>query len=138
MRIRATFEDKALQRKLKWIAIDQERKNREDVVVGFSMNYAAPVHENLEAYHEVGEAKFLENAFKRLRKDTVRIVSTVYAKTRSLTKGLLVAGLGIQREAQKATPVDTGALKNSAFTAKDSQLREAAEAAEARGQQMRG
>ena len=32
--------------------------------IGFNTNYAAAVHENLEAHHDVGEAKFLENAMR--------------------------------------------------------------------------
>jgi hypothetical protein len=32
------------------------------VIVGTNVEYAVPVHENLTARHEVGQAKFLENA----------------------------------------------------------------------------
>ncbi len=35
---------------------------------------------------------------------------------RSLEEALLKSGLFLQRESQKLVPVDTGALKNSAFT----------------------
>lgn len=37
-------------------------------------------------------------------------------KPEAFAKGLLKAGLWLQREAQQLTPVDTGALKSSAYT----------------------
>lgn len=46
------------------------------------------------------------------------------AKIEGLTmEGLLEAGLKVQRVAQQRTPVDTGNLKNSAYTRKDGKLR---------------
>lgn len=35
-----------------------------EVEVGYTADYAVPVHEILDARHPVGEAKFLENAIK--------------------------------------------------------------------------
>lgn len=32
--------------------------------IGFNASYAAAVHERLDVHHEIGEAKFLENAIK--------------------------------------------------------------------------
>ncbi len=122
---------KDLQQKLKAISYQQKKKNEEDVVVGFSQNYAMFVHE-ISAYHEVGEEKYLEKAFRRLRGEIPRIVATIYKHSQSLTMGLLVAGLRIQKEAQKLTPVDTGALKASAYTAKEKNMNKAAKAAAGR------
>ena len=39
-----------------------------------------------------------------------------YATERGLRKGLLKAGLALQRESQKIVPIDTGVLRNSAST----------------------
>jgi hypothetical protein len=33
--------------------------------IGFNTNYAAAVHENLTAHHDVGQAKYLEAAMRR-------------------------------------------------------------------------
>ena len=40
------------------------------------------------------------------------------SQSKKLEKGLVKAGLFLQRESQKVVPVDTSALKNSAFTRK--------------------
>lgn len=45
----------------------------------------------------------------RLKAETAR-------RIRGLRRGLRKGGLFLQRESQKIVPVDTGALKNSAFT----------------------
>jgi hypothetical protein len=42
-----------------------ERGNKITKQVGFNADYAAAVHENLTAHHEVGQAKFLETAIKQ-------------------------------------------------------------------------
>jgi len=38
------------------------------VFIGYTAYYAVYVHEDLEAYHEVGEAKFLDKAIKMNQK----------------------------------------------------------------------
>lgn len=88
------------------------------VTVGFTQGYAVFVHENKESAHTVGQAKFLEEPARRLNssKELARIARKVIQKTGKVHLALLTAGLRIQREAQELTPVDTGALKASAFT----------------------
>lgn len=49
------------------------------VIVGFSAAYAIYVHENLEAHHDTGQAKFLESA---LRDNREAILSILQAKAR--------------------------------------------------------
>lgn len=85
-------------------------------VVGYTQHYAIWVHENLTAHHPIGKAKFLEGPARRLGKELMRMVSTGIAKGLSVTQSLTMAGLRLQRESQKECPVDTGALRNSAFT----------------------
>lgn len=46
------------------------------VDVGFTQWYAIFVHERLDLNHPVGEAKFLENAWKASRSTLTRIIST--------------------------------------------------------------
>jgi hypothetical protein len=45
-----------------------------EVQVSFSTNYAIYVHEDLEAYHEVGEAKFLERAATEQKPNIIAMV----------------------------------------------------------------
>ncbi len=53
-------------------------------------------------------------------RDIIRNISkTNQEMARRLEKGLIKAGFFIQRKSQQRVPVDTGALKNSAYTAKN-------------------
>lgn len=87
-----------------------------NVIVGYTQSYAIYVHENLSAQHKVGQAKFLEQPARELANELGQIVHEVVAKGKTLIQGLLLAGLRLQRESQKLCPVETGTLKNSAFT----------------------
>jgi hypothetical protein len=86
------------------------------VVVGFTAAYAIYVHENLQAYHKVGQAKFLEQPARTMARDLGRIIAVSLKAGRTLAEALLLAGLQLQRAAQLLCPVDTGALRASAFT----------------------
>lgn len=44
------------------------------VEVGYTAHYAPYVHEDLEARHEVGQAKFLEEAVARKRKEVLEVM----------------------------------------------------------------
>lgn len=65
------------------------------------------------------QAKFLEEPARTYRKAMAKIVVDVTRATGSMMKGLLFAGLRLQRESQKLVPVETGNLKGSAFTEKE-------------------
>lgn len=54
---------------------DTISKDPPAVAISFNAAYAIFVHENLEANHPVGEAKFLENAVKDLRQEIVDTVA---------------------------------------------------------------
>lgn len=86
------------------------------VVVGFTAAYSIWVHENLEAHHPVGQAKFLEQPARTHAREIGRIVREAYRRGATFAQALLLGGLRLQREAQLLTPVDTGALRASAFT----------------------
>lgn len=63
-----------------------------------------------------GQAKFLEQPARENRARYAAIVAGEMRKGRTLVEALLVAGLALQRDSQLLVPVDTGNLKNSAFT----------------------
>lgn len=89
------------------------------VLVGYTAAYAIWVHENLNARHKPGKiAKFLEEPARVLDSsgELARIVLEALRKGKSMAQALILAGLRIQRESQKVVPIDTGALKGSAFT----------------------
>ncbi len=97
-------------------AAKYSKENNPSVLVGYTQQYAIYVHENLEAFHPVGQAKFLEYPAKLLKEELGHIVQDNLKKGRTISQALLIAGLRLQRESQKLVPVDTGALKGSAFT----------------------
>jgi hypothetical protein len=91
------------------------------VQVGYTAAYAVHVHENMETQHPVGQAKFLEQPAREMSNNgqlgaTVR-KNLLAGKT--MSQSLLIAGLLLQRESMKLCPVDTGALRASAFTRLD-------------------
>jgi len=113
-----------LTAELRKMGLDAKQLSSEGVVVGFTQRYAIYVHE-VQARHKPGKQwKFLESPFRTLMTtgELMRVIKEVYLKTKSLTKALLVAGLRIQRQAQLIVPIDTGALKASAFTTLESKL----------------
>lgn len=85
------------------------------VVVGFTQKYAIYVHE-VAAYHKVGQWKYLETPARQLRSALKDIIKRALAAGTTMEQALLLAGLRLQRAAQQLTPVDTSALKASAFT----------------------
>lgn len=115
---------KKVQKKLEHLAAQRfpgiHLGKEPSVIVGYTANYGLYVHENLEARHAPGkQAKYLESPARTLNNtgqlsDIIRRALTIPGG--NITKALLRAGLAIQRASQKIVPVDTGNLKNSAFT----------------------
>jgi hypothetical protein len=97
---------------------EQEAKAELPVVVavGYTAAYAIYVHENLESSHAVGQAKFLEEPARKLMRILGELIRDSMKAGLSLVEAMLGAGLRLQRESQQLCPVDTGALKASAFT----------------------
>lgn len=125
--------------KLGKLAADSKAKDDGAVITGFSQNYGVIVHEDQEAHHEHGQAKFLEQPARQLTSDGT--ISGIVAKTvkagHGVVKGLVMGGLRIQREAQLLVPLDTGALKASAFTAIEPDAPAAAQQAHEEGERIR-
>lgn len=95
---------------------------QEGVTVGFTQSYAMHVHEDLMAQHKEGKtAKYLLKAARMIWPLVPKIVTKIVLEGHTITKGLIVAGLRIQREAQLIVPIDTGALRASAYTSVNSQ-----------------
>lgn len=127
----------ALKKKLNKAQQDIDKAGG-SVVVGFTQRYAVHVHEDLEAYHPVGEAKYLENALAENKSKLIAVIKTVYKKSNSLMKAIAYAALMVlQREAQKKTPVDTSALKASAFTCYEKDLETTAKEAFEKSEEIR-
>jgi hypothetical protein len=102
--------------KLQQKRVRSEKDGKVDCVVGYTQHYAIYVHENLEAYHKVGQALFLMEPFRRLQPEFVKIIVRAMKNKVPFPRALLMAGLRLQAESQLLCPVLTGALKNSAFT----------------------
>ena len=120
--------------KLRALANRSMKKDNGTVVVGYTQRYAIYVHE-VQAKHKEGKQwKYLETAVRRLAPQIPKIVETIYWYSQSIVKGLLVAGLRIQRDSMKMVPIDTGALRASAYTAKLENAPAAAATARARAE----
>lgn len=117
--------------------LDGKTGGNPSVTVGFTQQYALYVHENLEAHHDVGQAKFLEQPAREMARDLAGIVADVVNNGGSLEAGLLQAGLELQSAAQELTPVDTSALKASAFTCLTVDEEAATAAAYSKGEAIR-
>lgn len=107
--------------RLRDMAAKARRDSKVSVSVGYTASYATRVHEDLQAFHSNGQAKFLEQPARQLTDDGTLggIVAKAMLRGATLAQGLVLAGLRLQRESQLLVPVDTGALKASAFTRLD-------------------
>lgn len=116
---------------------DLTRKVQVSVIVGYTAAYALYVHENREIWppgmrlagqprprnrglfwDPQGQAKpaFLIDPAREKRHEIGRIIVEVTKNTGSISSGMFMAGLYLQRLSQEQVPVDTGVLKASAFT----------------------
>lgn len=121
-----------IMKKFRGLKTLAKRHGSTRVVVGYTAEYAIYVHENIEMklkgqprpknkgkYWDPqgrGQAKFLEEPARRLQPELGRIIGETVKATGDVALGLKMAGLRLQRESQKLVPVNTGNLKNSAFT----------------------
>jgi hypothetical protein len=86
------------------------------VAVGYTADYALPVHENMEARHEIGQAKFLEEPARQNAPKYAGIIVEAINAGKTVTQAYVLAGLELQRDSQLLAPVLTGNLRGSAFT----------------------
>lgn len=111
--------------------------NTASVTVGFTQTYALIVHEDLNARHDVGQAKYLEDPLRTNARQIGETVVAGLALGASFTDALMLGGLLLQGLAQDLTPVDTGALKASAFTSPTENEEEAAKVAFEKSENLR-
>ena len=104
------------------LTVDARKDGQASVVVGYTARYGLWVHENLQNRHPVGAAKFLETPARQLSSDgtLAKIISNATRRGVELGTALVLAGLRLQRASQQMCPVDTGAMRASAFTRRDS------------------
>lgn len=88
---------------------------KESVTVGFTQQYALHVHE-VQAHHVVGQWKYLETPARAVKLVFSKLITDSLKRGVNMLQSLMIGGLRLQREAQMLTPVDTSALKASAFT----------------------
>lgn len=86
-----------------------------ELEVGYKAEYAIHVHENLEAYHEVGQAKYLEVPYRRMQKELADLIAEEMQRHRSLEEALLKAGYKLLKTSLPFVPVDTGFLRSSGY-----------------------
>lgn len=84
-------------------------------VVGYSAAYAVYVHEDLEAHHDVGQAKFLEQPAREESDAIAGTISKALKAGRSMRDAVLLGCLYLLRISQPLVPVDTGNLRASGF-----------------------
>lgn len=125
---------KSLQKKLKRLENEaREEARHASVSTGYTASYALYVHE-MPMKHKgekrrkkknqgrfwdpQGRAqnKFLETPARQNREELGAVVVTVVKTGKKVRWGLLAAARLLQRMSQLLVPVDTGNLKNSAFT----------------------
>lgn len=109
------------KRGLKWLAesanaAPNDKRVNPSVIVGYTQHYALWVHQNLEVHHPVGQAMYLIQPARQFEAELGRIAVKAVRNGATIAQALILAGLRLQRESQLLVPVDTGALKASAFT----------------------
>lgn len=92
-----------------------EKAEGAEGVVGYAAPYAVYVHENLEAYHPVGEARFLSRALRAGAPFRRAFISDAVKRGRTLYQAVRDWAFVLKRESQARCPVDTGRLRASAF-----------------------
>lgn len=85
------------------------------LVVGYHAPYAIYVHEDLEAFHPVGQAKFLEEPARRNASTIAGLIRKAVASGSTLAQGLALAGGYLLTISRPYVPVDTGFLRSSGF-----------------------
>ena len=112
-----------LEKLRKYCRDNQSNKPQLVVAVCYPMDYAAEVHERTDQRHKVGQAKYLETAAKHSEQEVKqRLREASKQGPKHLAEEMLRCGLLIQRNSQQLCPVDTSALRSSAFTSVEEEL----------------
>lgn len=83
--------------------------------MGYSAPYAAAVHERMDVFHPVGQAKFLEQPLRTEAKVMADIIRARLRARETLKSAQLAAAKHVMRISLQLVPVDTGRLRDSWF-----------------------
>lgn len=98
---------------------ESKRKDNSICSVGYSAPYALIVHENMEANHPHGQAKFLEQPARQMKDTLAHSIAADAKKGIGLTVANENAAKQLFDASQELVPVETGALKASGFVKDD-------------------
>lgn len=108
-------------------------KRKANASVGYAMPYAVYVHENLDAFHPTGQARFLSTAARRYRTQIANTIAVVSKRTKSVEQGVLAGAKLLLSLSQNLVPIDTRALYESGYACLTADAATAAATALARG-----
>jgi hypothetical protein len=94
---------------------DAKRFHGLRLAVGYSAPYAIYVHENLQAHHPVGQAKFLETPARRHAKEIKRTVARALKSGTPPASAMSLGGIHLLSLSRPLVPVDTGVLRESGY-----------------------
>lgn len=86
-----------------------------EVKVGYSAPYALAVHERLNVYHPIGQAKYLEQPLRTEKDKMAEIIRNRLRAGVSLKEAHLDAAKHLIKTSLPLVPVDTGKLRDSWF-----------------------
>ena len=101
--------------KLRNRADESKKKDPGKFTVGYGAPYAVYVHENLNAVHPHGQAKFLEKPAREMQSDLANTITTTAKAGLGLQVANQKAAVQLLEASQELVPVDTGTLKASGF-----------------------
>lgn len=81
--------------------------------VVYDAPHAVYVHEDLEAYHEEGQAKYLEQPAREMQQELMDTVTRSIKAKNGLEEGVERALKKLLAASQELVPVDTGELRDS-------------------------
>ncbi len=84
-----------------------------DAKVMYETTYAIFVHENLQVYHPVGSAKYLEIPTRLLMPEMKKVIEQTVKNKKSLESGVIKAATILLNASRELVPVDTGDLRRS-------------------------
>lgn len=79
----------------------------------YDAGHAVVVHEDLEMYHDDGQAKYLEQPAREMQKEMAQIIHTSLVNKNGLEEGVERALNALLTASQELVPVDTGELRDS-------------------------
>lgn len=94
------------------------RDSQSAVGVGFGGEeafYALYVHENIQAHHPIGQAKFLEQPMRTMRRQMTEMIARYLKAGKPMEQALFYAGNALLQAAIALCPIKTGALRRSGF-----------------------